>query len=212
MPNDARLSFNEAAEIYDQARPSYPRALYDALFALLPTSPLIVEVGPGTGQATQDLLARGAMVHAVEIGPAMAAKLQANCASERLQISVGDFETLHIEPSTGDAVFSATAYHWISTGAQLDRPAVILRRGGVISIVDLIQVDSRDDGGFFDAAQAIYERYGQGQGHRSPPAPTRQEVRPQMYEALESDPRYEAVSVSAVTTGTSRTRQPSTAD
>jgi hypothetical protein len=37
-------------------------------------------------------------------------------------------------------------------------PAVILRPGGVIAIVDLIQVDSASDLGFFAAAQPIYER------------------------------------------------------
>ncbi|MEZ5380229.1 MAG: methyltransferase domain-containing protein [Microthrixaceae bacterium] len=117
-PHDIRLSFNEAADTYDQVRPSYPRALFDQLFELLPPHPEIVEVGPGTGQATRDLLARGASVHAVEIGPAMAAKLRGNHESERLQVTVGDFEVLNLEPVGADAVFSASAYHWVSQGAQ----------------------------------------------------------------------------------------------
>ena len=83
-PDDIRLSFNEAAEIYDRVRPSYPADLFDALFQMLPSEPEIVEVGPGTGQATKDLLARGASVHAIEIGPAMAAKLRSNLPSDRL--------------------------------------------------------------------------------------------------------------------------------
>jgi hypothetical protein len=65
-PDDIGLSFNEAAEIYDEVRPSYPVELFDALFEALPPQPEIVEVGPGTGQATKDLLARGATVHAIE--------------------------------------------------------------------------------------------------------------------------------------------------
>lgn len=55
-PGDIRLSFNEAVEIYDTVRPSYPAPVFDALFEMLPSSPRIVEVGPGTGQATRDLL------------------------------------------------------------------------------------------------------------------------------------------------------------
>jgi SAM-dependent methyltransferase len=108
-PGDIRLSFNEAAEIYDEARPSYPAELFDFLFRALPSQPEIVEVGPGTGQATKDLLARGARVHAVEIGPAMAAKLRSNFRTHRLRVSVGDFETLDIPAASADAVFSATA-------------------------------------------------------------------------------------------------------
>jgi trans-aconitate methyltransferase len=191
-PDDIRLSFNEAPEIYDAVRPSYPVELFDELFSLLPNDPKIVEVGPGTGQATKDLLARGASVHAVEIGPATAAKLRSNLPSDRLRISVGDFETMAIE-SEADAVFSASAYHWISRAAQTDRPAAILRPGGVAAIVELIQVDSPDDRGFFAAAQPIYERY--GEGHTGPPAPTRDTVDPPMRAVLEADRRFGSLAV-----------------
>lgn len=190
--DDIRLSFNEAADIYDAVRPSYPADLFDEFFELLPSRPTIVEVGPGTGQATKDLLARGASVHAIEIGPAMAAKLRSNLPSDRLRISVSDFEATAIDPET-DAVFSATAYHWISPAAQTDRPAAILRRGGVVAIVDSIQVDSPDDLGFFTAAQPIYERW--GAGHTGPPAPPRDAAEPAIRAVLDADPRFESVVV-----------------
>src|SRR6202161_25878 len=134
-PDDIRLSFNEAPEIYDKVRPSYPTDLFDALFQMLPSQPEIVEVGPGTGQATRDLLARGASVLAIEIGPATAAKLRSNLPSDRLRVAVGDFEVIELAGAEADAVFSATAYHWISRRAQTDRPAAILRAGGVVAVV-----------------------------------------------------------------------------
>ena len=56
-------------------------------------------------------------------------------------------------------MFSATAYQWIAPTAQLDRPAELLKPGALVAIVDLIQVDSPTDHGFFAAAQPIYERY-----------------------------------------------------
>ena len=34
QPDDIRLSFNEAVEIYDKVRPSYPAELFDALFQI----------------------------------------------------------------------------------------------------------------------------------------------------------------------------------
>ena len=49
---DIRLSFNEVPDVYDEVRPSHPAELYATLFAMLPPHPSIVEVGPGTGQAT----------------------------------------------------------------------------------------------------------------------------------------------------------------
>jgi SAM-dependent methyltransferase len=191
--DDIRLSFDRAAEIYDEVRPSYPAELFDTLFDLLPPAPEIVEVGPGTGQATVDLLARGASVHAVEIGPAMAAKLRSNLQTDQLRVSVGDFEEIDIAAGSADAVFSATAYHWISGAAQTNRPASILKRGGVVAIVDLIQVDSPSDRGFFAAAQPVYDRY--GEHHIGPPAPTRESVEPAMRAPLEADGRFARVVV-----------------
>ncbi len=192
-PDDIRLSFNEAPEIYDRVRPSYPADLFDTLFAMLPAEPEIVEIGPGTGQATKDLLARGASVLAIEIGPATAATLRSNLPSDRLRVCVGDFEVIEIQNGEADAVFSATAYHWVSREPQTDRPAAILRPGGLVAIVDLIQVDSPEDAGFFAAAQPIYERF--GHGHTGPPAPDRGSVDPAIRAVLDADPRFDSVGV-----------------
>lgn len=191
--DDIRRSFDEVAEVYDRIRPSYPAELFDDLFAMLPAAPEIVEVGPGTGQATRGLLSRDAAVHAVEIGPALAAILRTNLPSDRLRITVGDFEEVSLDAGSADAVFSATAYHWISPGAQLDRPAAALRPAGVVAIVDLIQVDSPDDAGFFAASQPIYERY--GEGHTGAPAPPRDRVDPPIRATLQADDRFHSVAV-----------------
>ena len=132
------------------------------------------------------------MVHAIEIGPNMAAKLLSNLPSDRLRVSIGDLETIGIAPGA-DAAFSATAYHWICRPAQTDRPAAILAPEGVVAIVDLVQVDSPDDLGFFAAAQPIYERY--GEGHTGSPAPTRSGVDPAIRAVLKADRRFGSIAV-----------------
>ena len=185
---DPRLSFGNAVDAYDEVRPGYPQAMFDDLFGLLPEHPHVLEVGSGTGKATRDLLSRGAIVHAVEISPAMAAKLRENLPSSDLRVTVGDFEVVPVPERNVDAVFSATAYHWIASQAQVDRPAEWLGPGGVVAIVELIQVDSADDLGFFAAAQPVYARY--GQGHTGPPAPKRGAVDPPIRQALGRDERF----------------------
>lgn len=67
----------------------------------------------------------------------MAAKLREALPSPALTVTVGDFEQIDVGEDRFDAVFSATAYHWISQKAQVDKPASILTPGGVIAIVDL---------------------------------------------------------------------------
>lgn len=187
-PPDRRLSFNKAADVYDEIRPTYPPELYDDLFNGLPSTPHIIEVGPGTGQATQDLIDRGATVQAIEIGPAMAAKLQANLPTPKLEIIIGDFETVDVPAHGADVVFSASAYHWVSPQAQLDRPATLLKAGGTLAILDLVQVTSPDDQGFFTAAQSIYDRH--GQGHEGPRPSMRTQVDPPIRRRLADDSRF----------------------
>jgi trans-aconitate methyltransferase len=192
---EPRRSFDGVAEIYHEIRPGYPAPMFDDLFALLPGHPAILEVGPGTGQATRDLLRRGAAVHAIEIGPALAARLRQALPSAALTITTGDFEQADVGEHRYDAVFAATAYHWISPRAQADRPVSVLKPGGVIAIVDLNQVSSPDDHGFFAAAQPLYDRY--GQGYTGPPAPERHAVDPPIHRVLRDDPRFAHVEVRA---------------
>jgi SAM-dependent methyltransferase len=191
--HERRETFDKVPHIYHRIRPGYPSALFDELFALLPDRPSVLEVGPGTGQATRDLLAHRATVHAIEIGPAMAEKLRQVLPARDLSIAVGDFEHVPADGASYDCVFSATAYHWIEPRARLDRPAGLLKRGGVVAIVDLIQVDSPNDRGFFAAAQPIYARY--GEGHTGPRAPRRDEVDPPMRSALQRDGRFAGLEV-----------------
>ena len=188
-----RSSFDNVPEIYHAVRPGYPPMLFAALFELLPGHPRVLEVGPGTGQATRDLLAHGAAVHAIELGPAMARTLCEVLSDPRLTVTVGDFEEVPTEPGVYDCVFSATAYHWIAPAAQLDRPAVLLKPDGVLAVVDLIQVDSSIDRGFFAAIQPIYARY--GEGGAGPPLPRRGDVEPPMLAPLRADPRFRVIGV-----------------
>jgi SAM-dependent methyltransferase len=190
---DPRLTFDGVAETYHAIRPGYPTALFDELFAVLPTDPLVLEVGPGTGQATRNLLARGATVHAVELGSNLAAALRRELPSARLAIEIGDFERVPAGEATYDGVFSASAYHWIDPRLQVDRPAALLKPGGVLAVVGLVQVDAPEDRGFFASAQPIYERH--GLPHEAPPAPARPDVDSELRARLEAEPRFEDVRV-----------------
>ena len=70
-----RATFDQAAELYDRARPRYPAALFDDLAGLTGIGPgsRVLEIGPGTGQATVTLAERGCRVVAVELGADLAA-------------------------------------------------------------------------------------------------------------------------------------------
>lgn len=171
-PEDLRRTFDAAAAIYHQARPAYPPALFDRLAELLPPCPRVLEIGPGTGQATEPMLERGASVRAVELGPNLAAtlvhRLAPAIAAGRLRVEVDDVELLAVDPSSVDAVVSATAFHWIRPSLRLTLPRRWLRPDGRLAVIDTMQVASAVDGGYYEAAQAIYARFGQANDSSAP--------------------------------------------
>lgn len=156
--------FDWDPENYDRARPSYPEALFDDLWSYLASGsssqPLVVEVGPGTGQATRDLLERGAHITAVELGPRLAAFLARKFQDfPNLAVLNAAFETAPLAGAAWDLVFSATAYHWIAPEARMTRPYRLLKPGGVLALVDTIQVRDDADRGYFERSQPLYARY-----------------------------------------------------
>lgn len=189
-PTDIRLSFNEVPEIYDRVRPQYPEPMYEALFAELPPAPAVLEVGPGTGQATVALLDHGARVTAVEIGSRLAQLLRSKVESNsRLEVVTGDFESVDLPLQSFDAVISACAYHWISPEARLTRPAALLRNHGLFAIIDLNQVDSPTDKGYFDRVQEVYQRFD---------GPDTAEPKPRQYPETVVPPIYDQIQASTL--------------
>ena len=69
------LLFNEDELNYDKYRPAYPKEVYDEIFsyALLHENSQLLEIGVGTGQATEPFLKAGCKVTAAEIGDKLSA-------------------------------------------------------------------------------------------------------------------------------------------
>jgi SAM-dependent methyltransferase len=156
-----RAIFDTEAERYDRARPGYPPELFDDLAELAGIGPgcRLLEIGPGTGQATAPLAARGCRIVAVELGERLA-----NLARQRLaafanvHIELAAFEEWPLPAEPFDVVFSATAFHWIDPEVRIAKPAEALRPGGALAIVETHHVSGGTEG-FFAAAQDCYLRF-----------------------------------------------------
>ncbi len=173
--NELRRSFDNVADVYDRIRPTYPDALFGDLFSRLPERADVLEVGPGTGQATSSLLAHGARVTAIELGPNMAHLLRRNFdGNDQLEIVVSSFEDAEVAKHSFDAVVSATAYHWVDEAVRLVKPINLLRPDGWLAIIDSVNVIAPSDAGFFARSKFIDDKY--GDASESPRLPSPHEV------------------------------------
>ncbi len=154
-----RMQFDGAAAGYAVARPGYPEALFDDLVALaeLPPGGAIVEIGPGTGQATVPLARRGYRITAVELGAALAEETRrATRDFPGVTVIVGDFEALPLPEASCDLVTAATAFHWLDPATRYARAAGLLRPGGALAPFRSEHVRCARDGDFAGVSQAVY--------------------------------------------------------
>ncbi|HZC29448.1 MAG TPA: class I SAM-dependent methyltransferase, partial [Gaiellaceae bacterium] len=136
MVRPLRATFDEDAERYDRARPGYPAELFDDLAALAGLRPgdRVLEIGPGTGQATVPLARRGYRIVAVELGTGLAAVARRNLAAfPDVEVVNAAFEDWPLPAEPFDAVVAATAFHWIDPDVRLARTAQTLRPGGALA-------------------------------------------------------------------------------
>jgi SAM-dependent methyltransferase len=169
-PERLRATFDEAAELYDRARPRYPAEVFDDLADLGGLNPgaRVLEIGSGTGIATQPLAERNYQVTAVELGPNLAAVARRKLARfPNVSVTVGAFEDWPLPPEPFDAVVSATAFHWLDPSVRVIKAAEALRLGGTLATIATHHIDG-GDAQFFIDVQDCYR--GEGIPRRLPTA------------------------------------------
>lgn len=154
------MTFGEDPARYDRARPGYPSALARDLAGLADVGPLskVLEIGPGTGQATSALIATGAHVVAVELAPGLAAVLRGKFERASLDVIVAPFEQAQLPAHSFDAVMAFTAWHWLDPAVRLPKAVQALRGGGALVTVTTTHV-AGGTAEFFAEMQRCYERW-----------------------------------------------------
>ena len=113
---NVRIVFDQAAAVYDTARPGYPPRLIDKLIELtrLPADARILEIGCGTGQITLPLAERGYEIVALELGENLARVAAVKLAPFPLvRVICTSFEEWPENEASFNLVVSAQAFHWI---------------------------------------------------------------------------------------------------
>jgi SAM-dependent methyltransferase len=157
VPREQRLVFGEVAEAYQRARPTYPAAMFDALIAITGVVPrdVVLEIGAGTGKATESFLERGLRVTVCEPSAGMAKVLRARFPE--ITVHESGFEECPIEGGDYALIAAAQSWHWVDPMIGPSRVADALRPEGWIAL--FWNRPNLDGSAWHDEVQPIYERF-----------------------------------------------------
>ncbi len=153
--------FDDVAAEYDRHRPSYPDELIDQAcqVAGIASGDQVLEVGCGSGQLTRGLLARGLHVTALEPGTRLIALARQNLeGAGAVELVNAQFEDALLPREQFQAVFSASAFHWIDPRVSWQKAADVLVPGGTLALVQYCGLQEPRSKGDQEAALAAMRK------------------------------------------------------
>jgi len=153
-------SFDRVAALYDQARPSYPDAVVERIlaYAALGPSARVLEVGTGTGKATEPFARRGLRILGLEPGLNLADIARARLAPfSNVTVETVSFEDWSAPVAEFDLAFVAQAFHWLAPEQRLPKFARVLRQPGTLAVFGNSACVT--EGALHDAIQDVYQRH-----------------------------------------------------
>jgi len=154
----SRKTFDASADKYDRVRPSYPESLIDEAVRLseIPVGGRILEIGCGTGKATELFAARGYTIDCLDIGSDLASIAAAKFTdTQNVQIVVSSFEDWDPGGGKYDMVIAASSIHWVDPSVRFTKSASVLHSRGALAVFTNKHVKNEE--GFFRRVQEVYD-------------------------------------------------------
>ena len=111
-----RKVFDSIPEQFNKWRPRYCEEVFSDViqYAKLHTDKTVLEIGPGTGQATEPILKTGCSYLGIELGEHLAEYTKNKFSSyNNFHIVNADFENYDFGQQQFDLVYSAATIQWI---------------------------------------------------------------------------------------------------
>jgi SAM-dependent methyltransferase len=157
-PSEGRQLFGYDPASYDRARPGHPDRVYEILVARcgLARTARVLEIGPGTGQATRRLLEHGASLTVVEPNERLADYL-VTTFGEHVEVLRAALEDASLPPASFDLAAAASSFHWVNEAVGLATIRTALRPGGWIAIWWTLFGEGSDPDPFIRATTPLLE-------------------------------------------------------
>ena len=149
-----RMTFDTIPEEFDRWRGRYHPDLFREMIEYAGVGPhkTVLELGPGTGQATDPVLDTGCDYHAIELGGHLAAKMREKYgARENFHLVQDDFITHDFGGQQFDLIYSAATIQWIPEQIAFSKTYALLKPGGVLAMM-------KTNGDYRTPNEELYQR------------------------------------------------------
>ena len=154
-------TFSNVIQDYEYARPKYPMELYEKVcaFSGLDENAAILEVGAGTGQATDLFLQKNGIFDLVEVSEEQVHFLQEKYKNKKnVTVRKAYFEEYEIDKKY-DLIYSATAFHWVKSDIGYPKAWEMLKSGGTMAVFWQMSSVTYYDTEMFKGLNAIKQKY-----------------------------------------------------
>lgn len=157
-----RKIFDTIPEQFDKYRPRYCSELFSDLIALakIDFSKDVLELGPGTGQATDPILHTGCQYHAIELGPHLYDMMKRKYSQyPNFHIVNDDFITHDFGDQKFDMIYSAATIQWIPEEVAFSKTFQLLKPGGTLAMMLTRSDYKTPNEKLYQKIQQVYDAY-----------------------------------------------------
>ena len=160
--NEFRLIFDTIPEAFDRHRTRYSPELFASLLeqSRITEQSSVLELGPGTGQATEPVLNTGCSYTAIELGGNFSRILEGQYGKRpNFHLIHDDFITHDFGTCEYDLIYSATTIQWIPEETAFPKTFALLKPGGMLAMF-LTKRDYRTPNPrLYERIQQVYSQY-----------------------------------------------------
>ncbi len=157
-----RKVFDTIPDQFDKYRPRYSAELFRDLIEYAEIGPdkTVLELGPGTGQATDPILNTGCDYHAIELGEHLTEMMKRKYGMRsNFNIVNDDFITHDFGNRKFDMIYSAATIQWIPEDIAFSKTFELLKTGGTLAMM-LTKGDYKmPNEELFNKIQLVYSKY-----------------------------------------------------
>lgn len=159
---DFRKVYDTIPVEFDKWRTRYcDEAFSDIIdYSELDSNKTVLEIGPGTGQATEPILKTGCSYLGIELGEYLAEFTNHKFKTyDNFEIINADFEKHDFGHKKFDLVYSAATIQWIPEDIAFSKTHKILKSGGTLAMMFTRTDEKTANEDLYSKIQTVYEKY-----------------------------------------------------